>query len=175
MKYVRQNLLAITNGVIVHQVNCRGRIGGGLSGAIIAQWPTVKKDYLAFCKKTPFEHRLGSHVTTQVSDTLSIVSAFAQENYGNPAKTHRVYTDTNVLRKIFKEVLHEHPGKPVWAPFRIGAGLGGQSWENVSKVLSGLPINIAIRDVDYADALRFIRPDVTSIKDSSSNDYQLEL
>lgn len=44
------DLLTITTGIILHQVNCRG-VTGGLAGALRRQWPGQFEIYVKECER----------------------------------------------------------------------------------------------------------------------------
>lgn len=140
MEYINGDITQITEGVIVHQVNCQGAIGAGLSGQLIAKYPQLETDYRNACKgKTP-EELMGTMLQTIIDEKLSIVSVFAQLNYGNAYKTHEVYTDMDVLVQDLEYLSTVYPEDKFYIPYRIGCGLAGGNWEKLEKRIKHLPL-----------------------------------
>ena len=137
MTHLTGDILRITTGTILHQVNCRGVIGG-LAGALRARYPIAFSDYFILCDKYGFKN-LGSVHEGHVSARLSIIHVFGQMDPG-------ANTDMTAVRHAL-ELLKGRPLlRPIYAPFKLGCGLGGGNWPIYQAAL--------------ADAL----PDVTIIQ-----------
>lgn len=137
MRYLRRDLLTVTEGVIAHQVNCRNRIGGGVSGAIIRRYPAVAEDYHRSFREEKAEALFGSLRLIPVTDRLTVANLYTQMDYGNPARTGRVYTDAERLAACLARLCADH--QAVYVPYLIGCGLGGERWDRVAPLLAGLP------------------------------------
>ena len=139
----KRNILTVTRGVIVHQVNCQNRIGRGISGEIIKKYPLVETAYHAICElKTPAE-LLGTWQGVNVTGSLTIVNCFTQLDYGNPARTGRIYTDVKKLAAALADICCTYKDNEIWIPEKIGCGLGGADWSQVSAMLEPLPLHVA--------------------------------
>lgn len=158
MRVIDGDLLGITRGVIVHQVNCRDRIGAGLSGQIIAKYPEVEKAYHNIfdwhrkntSSKEEYESALrmmvkGTFQSVKISEDLFVVNLFAQFYYGNAAKTGKVYTDVNALVAGLESITELFGELPVHIPYGIGCGLAGANWQEVSRRLAHLDITVVRR------------------------------
>lgn len=140
------NIADVNRGIVVHQVNCRNRIGAGVSGAIIEKWPKVAAAYHELCGTKPATELLGTvqYVTIREPDRLGmnglkVVNLFAQLDYGNARKTGCVYTKLVSLVKGILRVCYENPDQTVYIPHGIGCGLGGEEWVNVWRWLYDVP------------------------------------
>lgn len=140
MKYIKGNITQVAEGVIVHQVNCQGAIGAGLSGQLIAKYPQLETDYRNACKGKDPEELMGLMLQTIIDEKLSIVSVFAQLNYGNAYKTHQVYTDMDVLVQDLEYLCTVFPDDTFYIPYRIGCGLAGGNWEELEKRIKDLSL-----------------------------------
>lgn len=90
MKQISGNILDVTEGIIVQQVNCQGVMGAGLAKQICQKYPSVYEHYSGVCG-TADKSLLGAVCYVRVSPTLLVASVFGQEFYGrNP---NIVYTD----------------------------------------------------------------------------------
>lgn len=140
MKTITGNLLNITDGVIVHQVNCRNRIGAGVAGALIQKYPVIKQFYhYAFEKAEPKE-LFGTYQVVPVDDNLKVINSFSQFYYGNAQKNGRVYTDMNKLVAVLKAVCDRYDN--VYIPEKIGCGLAGGCWNELVEKIKDLPITV---------------------------------
>lgn len=130
MKIVEMNIVEVIDGIVCQQVNCRNRIGAGVSGAIIKKWPEVEQAYHgAFNGKDPRTEIFGTYQLVPVSDQLSIANVFSQFYYGNARKTGQVYTNMDILTKCIAEICHKNEQKTVYVPDHIGCGLAGGNWD----------------------------------------------
>jgi len=123
MKTIKGNLLNQKEGIILHQVNCKRVMGAGIAKQIRLLYPQHYIDYL----NSP--QQLGDIVVTHVSPTLTIVGLFAQDGYGR----YKQYTDYNALAQCLIKVAQLNV-QPIYAPYKIGCGLGGGDW-NIVKSL----------------------------------------
>ena len=131
----------ITNiccGTIVHQVNCQGAIGAGVSGAIIQKWPEVESAYRYKCYEQKPEELYGDTQVVQINRDLRVVNLYTQLNYGNAKKTGIVYTDVNRLVQALRDVCKDF--STVYAPYGIGCGLAGADWDDLYTRIKDLPI-----------------------------------
>ena len=127
MKFVQGDITKIKNGVICHQVNCKNKIGAGVSGAITSKWPKVKKMYHDIVAET------GSQIFGQVQlcyidPNITVANIFSQYNYGNSKKTGIVYTDMDKLVNGLREICSLLPNRNIYIPQYIGCGLAGGDW-----------------------------------------------
>lgn len=127
-KIINQNILTVTSGVICHQVNLRGVMGGGLALQVRDKWPELFGAYKSECENGV--HGLGSVSFVEVSDGLFVANLFAQSNFGRDGR----YTDYKALRECLTRV-SEFGVRPVYLPFGIGCGLGGGDWNVVYGII----------------------------------------
>lgn len=134
MKIINQDILKITRGIIVHQVNCQGKMGAGLAKSISDLYPQVEKAYY-----DKFIHRkwqLGEVQFVKVSETpLYICNLAGQDKYGRDKNT--VYTNYKYLRIGFKKVLKFSIDRDlqVYLPYKIGCGLANGDWNKVTLII----------------------------------------
>jgi O-acetyl-ADP-ribose deacetylase (regulator of RNase III) len=143
LKVVTGNLLNETKGILVHGVNCQGKMGAGIALQIKQHYPYAFNSYLAFCRGRGYEaqHMLGCVDFVQMSDQLIIANAFIQDTYGPGG---RRYVSYDAIDRCFAEVRQQaiRTGLPVKYP-RIGAGLAGGNWDVISTIINAnLPLEI---------------------------------
>lgn len=124
------DILDITNGVIIHQVNCRGVMGAGLALQIRNKYPIVYKRYIYACQMLKQSELLGCIQPIQVTDSLTIVNCFSQLDYGRD----KCHTNYKALKACLHKVNALKRGT-IYVPYRIGCGLAGGDWDVVSKML----------------------------------------
>lgn len=146
MKYkiptIKGHVEDVVCGVVVHQVNCRAVMGSGVAKCLREKYPQHYNDYMLA------KQELGNIVVTEAEkDTLYIVGAFGQYNYGRDGMQ---YTDYDALKTCFRKAneLATENGMAVFLPKLIGCGLGGGDWDVVLKLIWENIDNPII--VDYA-------------------------
>lgn len=135
MKIIEGNILDVKEGIILHQVNCQNKIGAGISGQLVANYPIIAKAYHQICERTSKAQLFGVSQFIRVSDTLIVGNLFAQFYYGNSVKTGIKYTDEKTLIDQICYTCETHNDKIIYIPFRIGCGLAGGSWDIIYNAL----------------------------------------
>jgi O-acetyl-ADP-ribose deacetylase (regulator of RNase III) len=139
MKHVFGNILDVTSGVIVQQVNAQGVMGSGLARAIRDRYPVVFEKYSQeFLPRQADQGRqyLGRIQLIDVSPTLKIANVVGQQFYGRDG--HR-YTSYDALAtalsnlKVRLDSLSIGDSR-VHHSF-LGCGLGGGDWRIVSAII----------------------------------------
>lgn len=128
MRIINGNILDVTRGIIVHQVNCRRVMGAGLALQIRRKYP---RHYADFISRIP---HLGGLVITQVNTNLYVVGVYSQDGYGGTA----CQTNYAALQKGLAAVqkMACELGLPVYIPFKIGCGLAHGDWTIVQSIIS---------------------------------------
>lgn len=120
------NLLDIESGIICHQVNCIGVMGGGIALQIRKKWPEVYEKYVAYCRGWPKPESLLGDVQDVVLDNDRVVAnCFGQVYPGNGCMTSYDAWDGILLRLVDEENFF---GLPLHFPWMIGCGLAGGDW-----------------------------------------------
>jgi len=144
VNYKTGNILDnVKKGVIVHQVNCQGKMNSGIAKEIRERWPEVFLQYRAKWQKDTWgdmsgECLLGHVQWVEVEIGLWIVNLFGQQYYGSYPGSR--YTSYDALDDGFKTIAWTLPGKglqpeDVNLPL-IGCGLGGGKWPVVEGIIS---------------------------------------
>ena len=143
MHIIGQDILNIEGrpAIIVHQVNCQGKMGAGLAKQIADRYPHAKEVYELECSgvRTP-DNLLGDIASAKIYDDLWIVGLFAQLNYGRePGKCYTNYF--SLVQSIGRlQGMRGDPrcafyNFPVYVPYGMGAGLAGGDWSKIIKIL----------------------------------------
>ncbi len=125
MKTITGNLLDVRAGTILHQVNCRGACGG-LAGALQRRYPVAFTSYFTHVRRGQ-ERALGTFVLGQAEPGLYVGHVFGQLEPGANTDLTAV---SESLAEAIDSVVH-----PVYAPFKMGCGLGGGSWPHYLALL----------------------------------------
>ena len=130
MKIIRDDLLCVRNGLIVHGCNCSGGFGSGVAGAILKKYPIVAQSYNACFENKSYRPELLGHVQSVdfTGGSFVIVNGFTQLKYGSDGL---VYADRNAVQNVLtraSDLAYLYGFKTVNMP-KIGCGLGGLSWE----------------------------------------------
>lgn len=126
MKIITGNLLELTHGTILHQVNCRGVVGG-LAGALHKRWPVAFEEYFASCKVSGIL-MAGETLVTDATASLKIAHVFGQREPGAD-------TSMSLARAALHSAKRNVNREPVYAPFRMGCGIGGGNWDEYLAAL----------------------------------------
>lgn len=124
--YKKGNLLESTETIIIHQVNCQGKMNSGVAKAIREAYPKVYTDYLGLEVSSLL---LGCVQYVEV-DNKTIVNLFGQDNY--LPRTVR-NTSYDALEEGFRKIKRDLKGN--LAIPKIGCGLGGGDWRIVSAII----------------------------------------
>jgi O-acetyl-ADP-ribose deacetylase (regulator of RNase III) len=138
INYVVGDLLEAKEDIIVHQVNCQGKMGSGIALQIKNKFPSAYDDYMTLFKtKKSRPDLLGDVRITMIKDESKckyIVHLFGQEYYGYDGKR---YTNYEALYKGLQYIKDQANGhkKTVAIPYKIGSDRGGADWEIVLKMI----------------------------------------
>lgn len=144
---IEQNILTVTKGAIVHQVNCRGAMGSGIAAQIRTQFPHVYKEYAELCESVEKAKRyslLGKIQIVQAEpgkNDLVFVNLFGQLSTSREQRE----TDYHALHQGLIRVV-QHVPHLIYLPFNIGCGFGGGDWNIVHQMIDDV-FTDANRDV----------------------------
>lgn len=135
IEVVKGDLLKHQTDIIVHGVNCRGKMASGIALAIRQLYPTVYTDYMEMWSRYYKEPRelLGRVIYTRINSGLFIASAFTQLNYGYNGKRYVSYDAIDTAFANINKVASDM-NMVIKFPM-IGCGLGGGNWNIVSKII----------------------------------------
>lgn len=136
MKEINGNILDIQKGIICHQTNCLGIMGGGLAKQMKDKYPDVYDNYHNYCKtfKNNLDKIFGTSYIYKINNDLTIASVFGQKEIGYKATDYdKTYTALLDLKNIIKKCKLENLN--VYFPKFMGCGLGGGNWEIYSWIL----------------------------------------
>ena len=138
-------LFGIEKGIFCQQVNCQNVMGAGLAKAIMKEYPIVAEMYHKAFEKNAKEELFGRIQMVQVEPDLWVANLFTQFSYGNPAKSGKIYTDVDKLVLAIRGILRNpnFDTAPVYVPYGIGCGFGGEDWKNVEDRLLNINRNIS--------------------------------
>ena len=121
------NILDVKSGIICHQTNCIGVMGGGIALSIRQKWPQVYEQYYKYCKSIEDSRMILGDVQTIVLTTdLFVANCFGQHFPGAG-----VMTNYNAWDKILPKLENESRyfcDSPIHFPWKIGCGLAGGDW-----------------------------------------------
>lgn len=128
VQQITGNILDVQEGIIVHQVNCRGVMNSGLAKQIRNKYPEVYVDYIH--KYTQEGWLLGDVLLTCLNNKLSIASCAGQDNYGRSG----VFTDYSALRICLNKLALFKQSK-IYIPYQMGCEVGGGNWDKVRLII----------------------------------------
>lgn len=130
MKIIEKDILTVTEGIIGHQVNCKGVMGCGLALQIKRKYPKVFQQYKSHLNYAG----LGKIQIIKISDRLFVANLFSQDDFGNKDK---IYTDYTALKKCFTKLneFAQRSDLDVYLPYKIGCGYGKGDWIVVTSLI----------------------------------------
>lgn len=130
-------LAEVKQGVIVHQVNAQGVMGGGIALAIRTKWPQVWEEYRKVVKPNQPDsgfNYLGQVIYVEVEPGLWVANIVGQQFYGR--EPGRQYTSYEALEMGLHSVANFAANKELDVHYpTIGCGLGGGDWTIVSSLI----------------------------------------
>lgn len=137
----RGNLFDTKCRLIAHGVNCMGGFGSGVAGQIARLYPFVREEYLRKFKEDGW--KLGDvqfvdllngvdHEAYQWREFTTIANCATQFSYGRSGK-HVNYAALGVC--LDKLMLYAKDNNVSLAIPKIGCGLGGGDWRDVSSII----------------------------------------
>lgn len=147
MNEIIKDLTTVTEGIVAHGCNCAGGFGSGIAYAIRNKWPIV---YDHFKENGTGFRLLGTVDYVDISEELIVANCYTQELYGPPGMKYASYL---AIEKCIKEVAEEAwmLKMDLYLP-KLGCGLGGLNWEEVSDVYEEVfsyyaDVNIYVCDI----------------------------
>lgn len=130
IEYVIKDLTTVETGIVVHGVNCQGRMGSGVALAIRNKWPEVYDRYRAVDQNIETDKKaslLGSFHFIKVAPNLFVGNLYTQVYYGNDGKR---YANCDAIKQTLfgTAAFADAHQLPVSMP-RLGCGLGGLIWD----------------------------------------------
>lgn len=131
------DILNVKDGIICHQVNYLGIMGGGIAAAIAENILTEEqyRDYANYCKQMD-RTALGTVQFLDCVDGLIVANLFCQDDIRSSEAYCRM-TDYNAMRDCFVHVRGTARlfDKRVFFPHNIGCGIAGGNWNTVRGIL----------------------------------------
>jgi len=127
----RMDILDVTEGMIVHQIN-PVVMGAGLALLIRRRYPQVQDDFLE--AKIRGKLNLGHVVTTKVTPKLWVASYVGQLTFGRGGRHTSLSAIDDALLHIEK-FTYIYDIKPVYLPWKMGCGLAGGDWDEVAPLI----------------------------------------
>lgn len=126
---INGNILDAKEDIIVHQVNCKGIMGGGVARQLANQYKDLEKEYSQFCKNynNDYERLKGSVVFYRQGKT--ICNMFSQkENFNTDYESMKL-----ALNNIKKFAIAN--GYSIAIPYKIGCGIANGDWSTVEQII----------------------------------------
>ena len=125
------DITTIAQGIILHQVNCKGVMGCGVALAIRNKWPKVYDRYREHYNKA----ELGMIQIVHIEYNLFVINLFAQDRYGRE-KRHTDYDAVeSCLKKVYTWRSKCHQDLSVYIPYKMGCSNAGGNWDIVYSII----------------------------------------
>ncbi len=121
-------------GIIIHGVNCRGKMGAGVAKAIKLEWPHVYDAYVDRVNQLGAVACLGTIQLVKASSTTLVLNCFTQLNYGHHGK-YVSYDAIDSCMRAFAEFRRVYQINMPLNFAAIGAGAGGGEWSIIKHII----------------------------------------
>lgn len=128
IEYKKGNILNVSDGIIVHGVNCQGVMGAGVAKAIRDKYPDCYTEYKKECKNHNYSKKLLGDVFYYDIFDLVIANAFTQHLTGADARYSAIALCFDDICRLASRVSTTVNTVP------IGCGIGGLDWNIVKKI-----------------------------------------
>lgn len=147
MEYIQGDITHETSGLIIHGVNCQGKMGSGVALALKLKWPLI---YTHYMEHEQGRAALGKVQFVPIEPGLVVGNCWTQEFFGNDG---RIYADRGALRRCLFQAMNycEVHGLELKTP-KIAAGLAGLDWDTdvvpifelVQAVYPNVPVKVFV-------------------------------
>lgn len=121
--------------IIVHSVNCQGKMASGIAKTIREKYPRVYEWYMNDYRAGKLE--LGYVRGVAVAPNLLIANICGQEFYGYDGKQYTSYHGLGLAFYKLKDYATKNE-YDILLPYGIGCGLGGADWDVVSQMIEDI-------------------------------------
>ena len=141
MKIVQGDLiqLALTGhfDVIIHGCNCFCKMGAGIAYAVKQKYPLAYQADLRTISGAPT--KLGTYTYSIQKHyyhpkNIIVINAYTQFGYTN---SHDLIVDYDAIRTVMSSINVDFQDNSISMP-RIGAGLGGGNWKEISDIINSV-------------------------------------
>lgn len=134
MQVIHKDLLTVDRGVLFHQVNCMGVMGGGIARSIALKWPQVEAAYKGKCDRTSNPERLlGRTFMYGLKDDLFIANVFGQNSISRTSRQTNYEATVEAFERLQESQVIKN--LPLYFPKNMGCGLGGGNWKIYSAII----------------------------------------
>lgn len=135
IKNIDGNLLDTDAELILHQVNCQGKMNSGVAKAIREKWPIVFEEYIKLFSKDFFVVKLGICQPVSVTDNQKVINMFSQDNYGYDGKMYTSYDAINTCLGKVKDYCVKNGYKRIALPYKMCCCRGGANWDVIMAMI----------------------------------------
>lgn len=128
MQLVNHNIVNTTARYIIHGCNAQGKMGAGVALEVRKKWPEVFRAYSQVCKLRNAEEIVGTCISTPTNDGHVIGNLITQKYYGRG-----VFARPSWIQSSIVEFITQFRPEVIASP-KIGCGLGGLLWADVSPI-----------------------------------------
>lgn len=151
IKIVDGNLLDTYCNLILHQVNCQGKMNSGVAEQIRAKWTKVYMKYIYTCKYThTAKDLLGQVESVKISDDGNqyVVNLYSQYEYGYNGER---FTNYEALYKCLEQVgkVARERNLTVALPYHMGCDRGGAQWSIVYEMIKYTMLDVDVTIYKY--------------------------
>lgn len=132
---IDDDITKATEGLIIHQVNVHGSMGGGVARALADKFPNLEPAYEEFCADEEYDYRnlRGKVQFVAVAPNLMVANLFTQHDEFKRG----ILTDYSAYPLALQELYpHVSLSTPIHVPYLMGSGIARGNWPVVKGYLT---------------------------------------
>lgn len=133
IKIIEGDLLESTTDLIMHQVNCQGKMNSGVAKAIREKWPIVFEEYKKLVDSDM--SLLGMCQPIKVSESQRVINVFSQDEYGYDGSLYTSYDAVNKCFGNIKRYMRNRGYSSISLPYKMCSCRGGANWDVIMALL----------------------------------------
>lgn len=134
VKIVNGDLLDAEERLIIHQVNCQGKMNSGVAKAIREKWGQVFRDYKSLTEHVVPSELLGTTQVVGIGNKQAVVNMFSQDDYGYDGERYTSY-EAFYRCLVRVERIARRYNLSVALPYNIGCDRGGANWNIIYTMI----------------------------------------
>lgn len=151
IKIVEGDLLDSSCNLILHQVNCQGKMNSGVAKQIRKKWTKVYMKYLnTYNYAVDNRDLMGQVESVCVSDCgeQHVINMYSQFNYGYNGER---FTNYEALYKCLEQVgdVARERNLTVALPYHMGCDRGGAQWDIVYQMIKYTMLDVSVTIYKY--------------------------
>lgn len=137
---IEGNVFESPDDILIHGCNCFCVMGAGVARMVRQLYPLSYNADQKTISGAPFKLGTYSYSTQKHNyypQNLIVINAYTQFRYSSKSSLYDLIADYDAIRTVMTSINKDFPKKSISMP-RIGAGLGGGDWNEISDIINSV-------------------------------------